>query len=54
MDVEIFAPARDIDPAYAETLSQAYEAGVEIIPIRVQVSPSEIIIDKQLPFDLKD
>ncbi|WP_430812799.1 MULTISPECIES: DNA/RNA nuclease SfsA [unclassified Carboxylicivirga] len=51
-DVEIFAPAPSIDPAYAEALSEAYKAGVEIIPIRVKVSPQAIVIDKILPFEL--
>ncbi|WP_439184823.1 DNA/RNA nuclease SfsA [Carboxylicivirga taeanensis] len=51
-DVDIFAPAHDIDLAYAQTLMQAHKAGVEIIPLQVKVSPSEIVIDKELPVDL--
>ena len=51
-DVSVFAPANHIDPDYADTLRKAYEEGVEIIPIRVKVSPKNIIIDKELPFDL--
>ncbi|MBS2210794.1 DNA/RNA nuclease SfsA [Carboxylicivirga mesophila] len=51
-DVEIFAPAHEIDPDYAYTLKHANNAGVEIIPIRVKVSPNEINIEKELPFEL--
>lgn len=51
-DVSLFAPAHSIDPNYANTLREAYKAGVEIIPIRVTVSPYEIIIDKELSFEL--
>ena len=52
-DVEIFAPAKDIDPMYAQTLKAAYAEGVEIIPLRVSVSPLEIRIEKELPFELQ-
>lgn len=51
-DVEIFAPAHDIDPDYANTLKKAYKEGVEIIPLQVKVSPEKIIIDRELPFTL--
>lgn len=53
MDVEIFAPATNIDPEYAKTLKLAYTNGVEIIPLRVKVSPQEIVIDKELSFELE-
>ena len=52
MDVNIFTPARDIDPNYAETLKKAYEKGVEIIPIQAKVSPDRIELTKELPFEL--
>lgn len=52
MDVEVFAPARDIDPVYADLLKEAFEKGVEIIPIQVEVSPEEIKIAKELPFEI--
>ena len=51
-DVSVFAPAHTIDPTYALALQEAYKLGVEIIPIRVKVTPNEIVIDKELPFDL--
>ena len=53
-DVEIFAPAWNIDPEYAEALVTAYEKGVEIIPVQAKVSPKEIKIDRELPFDLNN
>jgi sugar fermentation stimulation protein A len=52
MDVEIFGPAWDIDPAYAETLLVAFESGVEIIPVMAQVSPEGIELGRVMPFDL--
>lgn len=52
MDVDTFAPAEDIDPIYARTLRKAYQNGVEIIPLQVTVSPHEIKIHKELPFQL--
>jgi sugar fermentation stimulation protein A len=51
-DVNIFAPANDIDPAYAQGLKDAYEAGIEILPYQVQVSPERIILNRKLPFEL--
>ncbi len=52
MDVEIFAPAKDIDPDYAKTLKKAYENGVEIIPLQAKVSPQSIEIVGELPFEV--
>lgn len=51
-DVEIFAPAKDIDPDYAKTLKKAYENGVEIIPLQAKVSPQNIEIVGELPFEI--
>jgi sugar fermentation stimulation protein A len=51
-DVEVFAPAKQIDPAYAEGLKLAYSHGVEIFPMQALVSPTEIKLIKQLPFEL--
>jgi len=52
-DVEIFAPARSIDPEYSKTLAKAYENGVEVIPVQAKVTPEGINISKELPFELK-
>ncbi|MDP4206355.1 MAG: DNA/RNA nuclease SfsA, partial [Bacteroidota bacterium] len=50
MDVVAFGPAAAIDPLYAEKLHKACAAGVEVIPLQVEVSPCEIKIHKILPF----
>jgi len=51
-DVDIFAPAKDIDPEYAKALKKAHENGVEIIPMQAKVSPEKIELIKELPFEL--
>lgn len=53
-DVEVFAPAVEIDPIYAKTLRLAFSKGVEVIPLQVAVTPSEISIKKILPFKFID
>lgn len=52
MDVDKFAPAKEIDPEYSESLKSAYEKGVEIIPLQAKVTPESIIFVKELPFEL--
>jgi sugar fermentation stimulation protein A len=49
MDVEAFAPAADIDPAYAETLNIAIAAGVEVLVVQAKVTPEEITFSRMLP-----
>lgn len=51
-DIEIFGPAWDIDPTYSEALVNAYNAGVEIIPLVAKVTPESVEIQKEIPFDL--
>jgi sugar fermentation stimulation protein A len=51
-DAEVVEPARDIDPAYADTLATAVQQGVEVLAYRAQVSPSEISLQTRLPFRL--
>ncbi|WP_346860412.1 DNA/RNA nuclease SfsA [uncultured Draconibacterium sp.] len=51
-DVNIFAPAKEIDPGYAETLKEAFDAGVEILPMQVKVTPQSIDFTRKLPFEL--
>jgi sugar fermentation stimulation protein A len=51
-DVDIFAPAKAIDPGYAKTLKEAFDAGVEIIPMQVKVTPKSIEFSRKLPFEL--
>ena len=52
MDVDIFAPAWDIDPEYSKTLVKAYKKGVEIIPVQAKVSPGKIEIVGEMPFEI--
>lgn len=52
VDVDIFAPAHDIDPNYARALKKAFQQGVEIIPLMAKVDPQEIRIIKELPLQL--
>lgn len=51
-DVEMFAPAWNIDPEYAETLVKAFAAGVEIFPVVAEVTPEKIEIAGLMPFEL--
>lgn len=51
-DVEIFAPAEEIDPDYAKTLRVAIKAGVEVIVMQAEVTPEKIELRKKLPFEL--
>lgn len=51
-DVEIFAPASEIDPDYAKFLKEAVEAGVEVIPMQATVTPEKIELVKKLPFEI--
>jgi sugar fermentation stimulation protein A len=52
IDVEIFAPAKQIDPEYSKALKIAYDKGVEIIPLQVKVTPENIELVKVVPFEL--
>ena len=52
MDVDTFGTAKEIDPAYSESLKKAYEKGVEIIPVQAKVTPEKIELVKELPFKL--
>jgi sugar fermentation stimulation protein A len=51
-DVEVFAPAADIDPVYALLLKDAVREGVEVIAMQVRVSPLQVVIVKQLPVEI--
>ncbi len=52
IDVESFAPAINIDSDYAALFEEAHKKDVEIIPVRVKVSPEKIVFDSILPFNL--
>lgn len=51
-DVDIFAPAWSIDPAYAKELIKAFDAGVKLFAVQVNVTPESIEPLKLLPIDL--
>jgi sugar fermentation stimulation protein A len=51
-DVELFAPASEIDPVYAATLKMAVAMGVEVIAMQAKVTPEQIELVKQLPVEL--
>lgn len=52
MDVDVFSPAIEIDPVYANKLAEAVAAGVEVFPVQVKVSPTEISLFRILPFEI--
>lgn len=52
IDVDIFAPAKEIDPLYAIALKQAVLAGVEVIAVQVKVTPFRIDLLRKLPVEL--
>ena len=52
MDVEVFSTAREIDPAYAETLDEAVSKGVEVMVAQAKVSPEGITFSRMLPANL--
>ncbi len=52
MDVRIFSPARDIDPAYGKALDEAVHQGVEIMVAQARVSPEGIEFYRLLPVEL--
>lgn len=52
LDADRFAPAGNIDPLYAETLSTAQAQGVEVLAYQAAVSPTAIDIVRPLPLDL--
>lgn len=52
-DVEVFAPAGEIDPEYTKALKTASEQGVDIIALVAKVTPESIKIVKELPVELQ-
>ena len=51
-DCTVFSVASDIDPAYADALSEAIKQGVEVICYACRLTPTEIEIDRSLPTEL--
>ncbi len=52
MDVHIFSLARDIDPAYGESLDKAVRQGVEVFVVQARVNPEGIYYHRELPVEL--
>ena len=52
MDVRIFSPARDIDPAYGKALDKAIRNGVEVIVVQARVTPEGIEYHRTLAVEL--
>lgn len=50
-DVEAFGPAASVDPAYAAALYDAFEAGVDIIPLEAVVDEEGLHIGRRLPVE---
>jgi sugar fermentation stimulation protein A len=51
-DTEVFAPAIEIDPEYAEALKVAVNAGVEVIAMQAKVTPEKIELVRKIPFEI--
>ena len=52
-DVEIFAPAWDIDPEYSQMLSNAVSHGVEIYPLQIRITPQGYDLVRIMKYDLE-
>jgi len=52
MDVRIFSPARDIDPAYGLALDKAIRNGVEVIVVQARVTPKGIEYHRTLAVEM--
>jgi len=51
-DCRRFAPAADLDSAYAEALKSAVSAGVEVLCYDCEVTTAEVVLRKALEIDL--
>ena len=52
MDVEVFGPAKEIDPEYARSLKKAIDNGVEVIAVQAKVSPERIELVGEMPVEI--
>ena len=51
-DVEVFAPAKEIDPDYASALIDAVKNGVEVVVMQAKIKPEAISLIHQLPVEI--
>jgi sugar fermentation stimulation protein A len=49
LDARCFAPADDIDPAYAQHFERARAHGVQVVAVEARVTPREISLGRVLP-----
>jgi sugar fermentation stimulation protein A len=49
---DYFAPARQVDPAYADTLAEVVAAGVEVLAVRIRHTPMGVRMGGLLPVRL--
>lgn len=52
-DGEVFMPAADLDPAYAEAMNTAIAAGVEVYPVEAVVTPETIHLHRAIPLQMQ-
>ena len=52
-DGHCFGAADYVDPAYADALREAVEAGVEVYPVMVHVRPDGICYGGMLPYRIR-
>lgn len=52
MDCDHFTPAAEIDPAYASSLREAVDAGVEIYVLAADLTPEGVTLTTLLPVEL--
>ena len=52
-DGTTFKPAVHIDPAYAQSLKEAYKKGVEILVYQAKVTPDSITLGNEISWDLE-
>lgn len=51
-DIDLFRPAIEVDPLYAQTLAYAVENGVEALAYSVAISPEEIRLTRPITVEL--
>jgi sugar fermentation stimulation protein A len=51
-DAQVMAPAAQVDPAYAEELARAADAGVKIVVLTTEIEPPRITLVGSLPVRL--
>lgn len=52
-DCRRFAPAADLDPAYAKALKSAVSSGIELLCYDCEVTTAEVVLRKALDIDLE-